>query len=72
MRSDCHGECRGSGVLRKIGGEWKISHYNLTIPIPNALAKRVVEMIRSQPPAPPNVGDAGGAYVVAVPSAGGE
>ena len=72
LDSASYGECRGSGVLRKIAGEWKIAHYNLTIPIPNALAKRVVEMIRAQPPAPPNVGDAGGEHVAAVPSAGGE
>ncbi|HKS23618.1 MAG TPA: S46 family peptidase, partial [Thermoanaerobaculia bacterium] len=72
LDSASYGDCRGSGVLRKINGEWKIAHYNLTIPIPNALAKRVVEMIRSQPPAPPNVGDAGGDHVAAVPSAGGE
>jgi hypothetical protein len=44
-----YGPCRGSGVLRRIGSEWKIAQYNLTIPIPNALAKQVVEMIRSQP-----------------------
>ena len=71
LDSASYGECRGSGVVRKVGGEWKIAYYNLTIPIPNALAKRVVEMIRSQPPAPPNVGDAGGAHAVPGPSAGG-
>lgn len=41
-----YGPCRGSGVLRHIAGQWKISQYHLTIPIPNALAARVVEMIR--------------------------
>ncbi|HET7711015.1 MAG TPA: nuclear transport factor 2 family protein [Thermoanaerobaculia bacterium] len=46
LDSASYGECRGSGVLRKIGGEWKLVHYNLTIPIPNDLAKSVVEMIR--------------------------
>jgi len=48
LDSASYGDCRGSGVVRKIGGEWKIVHYNLTIPIPNALAKRVVEMIRGR------------------------
>ncbi len=43
------GTCRGTGVLRQIHGEWKISQYNLSIPIPNALASAVVEMIRSAP-----------------------
>jgi len=46
LDSASYGECRGSGVLRRIDGRWKISHYNLTIPIPNDLAKSVVEMIR--------------------------
>ena len=46
LDSASYGECRGSGVLRRISGTWKIAHYNLTIPIPNDLAKTVVEMIR--------------------------
>jgi len=60
LDSASYGECRGSGVVRKINGEWKIAHYNLTIPIPNALAKQVVEMIRAQlgPPASPPAGAA--------------
>jgi ketosteroid isomerase-like protein len=48
LDSASYGDCRGSGVVRKIGGEWKIVHYNLTIPIPNALAKKVVAMIRGE------------------------
>jgi ketosteroid isomerase-like protein len=27
--------CRGSGVLQKIDGEWKIAHYVLSIAVPN-------------------------------------
>ena len=46
LDSASYGECRGTGVLEKIGGEWKIQQYHLTIPIPNALAKEVVERIR--------------------------
>ena len=46
LANESYGPCRGTGVLRKIGGEWKIAQYNLTIPIPNELAKTVVEMIR--------------------------
>lgn len=49
LDSASYGECRGSGVLRRIDGEWKIAHYNLTIPIPNDLAKDVVKMIRNPP-----------------------
>ena len=33
------GPARGSGVLVKIAGEWKIAQYNLSIPIPNELAR---------------------------------
>lgn len=43
------GECRGSGVLVKADGEWKVTQYNLTIPIPNAIASAVVDMIRAEP-----------------------
>lgn len=48
LDSASYGECRGSGVLRRDAGTWKIAHYNLTIPIPNALAKKFVEEIRKQ------------------------
>jgi ketosteroid isomerase-like protein len=47
LDSASYGECRGSGVVRKDGGRWKIAHYNLSIPIPNALAKTIVEEIKS-------------------------
>jgi len=39
------GLCRGSGVLVLLGGEWKIAQYNLSIPIPNALASEIVKKI---------------------------
>ena len=42
-----YGECRGTGALRRIDGKWRIVQYNLTIPVPNAIAPRVVEMIRA-------------------------
>jgi ketosteroid isomerase-like protein len=48
LDSASYGECRGTGVLRRIGGEWKIAHYNLTIPIPNELAKEFVGRIRGR------------------------
>jgi ketosteroid isomerase-like protein len=58
LDSASYGVCRGSGVLRNVGGEWKIAQYNLSIPIPNALAKKFVEEIRgasplAAPPTPP-------------------
>jgi hypothetical protein len=42
------GPCRGSGVLVRIGQEWKIAQYNLSIPIPNSLAPSVVKQIAGQ------------------------
>ena len=43
------GPCRGSGVLRRESGVWKIVQYNLSIPIPNAIAYDVAEQIKKQP-----------------------
>jgi len=34
--------CRGSGVVKKVGAEWKIAHYVLSIAIPNDNVKEVV------------------------------
>ncbi|CAN5529247.1 hypothetical protein BH09PLA1_BH09PLA1_27930 [soil metagenome] len=48
LHSDSYGTCRGSGVLRFINGQWKIAQYILSIPLPNSLAKSVVEMIRAE------------------------
>ncbi|MDX2132128.1 MAG: nuclear transport factor 2 family protein [Planctomycetota bacterium] len=52
------GTCRGSGVLVRTDdrGErrWRIAQYNLSIPVPNALAEQVVGLIRgAQAPADP-------------------
>lgn len=53
LDSASYGECRGTGVLERIDGRWRILQYHLTIPVPNALAKEVVARIREQaaPPA---------------------
>jgi len=48
-----YGTCRGTGVLRKYKGTWRIEQYALTIPVPNALADQLVALIRSQPTAKP-------------------
>lgn len=53
LDSASYGECRGSGVLQKVNGRWLVEQYNLTIPIPNDLAKEFVGRIRdfsTQPP----------------------
>jgi hypothetical protein len=53
------GTARGSGVLvveedsneeqTKKTRKWKVAQYHLTVPIPNALMDKVVEMIRDNP-----------------------
>jgi hypothetical protein len=49
------GPSRGSGVLVKTLEGWKITQYNLSVPIPNALMKEVKELIEksSQEPRKP-------------------
>jgi len=39
------GPARGSGVLVQENKTWKIAHYNLAIPIPNAIVDTVVQQI---------------------------
>lgn len=46
LDSASYGECRGSGVLERNDGGWRIVQYHLTIPMPNDLAKELVERIR--------------------------
>lgn len=48
LDSATYGECRGTGVVRLVEGTWRVAQYNLTIPIPNDLAKTVVGMIREK------------------------
>jgi dienelactone hydrolase len=49
------GPCRGSGVAVKRDDTWKIAHYNLTVPVPNAILDKVVEMVAEElkNPTPP-------------------
>lgn len=49
LKNENYGVTRGTGVLRSIDGLWKIAQYHLTIPVPNALAREVVAMIRDLP-----------------------
>lgn len=46
LRSAKLGACRGTGVLRREGDAWRVVLYDLTIPIPNALAVEVAGKIR--------------------------
>jgi len=36
--------CRGSGVLQKIDGEWKIKHYVLSIAVPNDKVDELIKL----------------------------
>lgn len=36
--------CRGSGVLEKIGNEWKIKQYVLSMTIPNDVSNKVIKI----------------------------
>lgn len=36
--------CRGSGVLKKVEGKWKIAHYVLSIAVPNENVDELVEL----------------------------
>lgn len=47
LDSESYGTSRGTGVLVRKNGSWKISQYALTFPIPNDLAKGMTAEIRS-------------------------
>lgn len=47
LSSESYGTCRGSGVLIKTQQGWKISQYNLSIPMPNGIAKALVKQIKA-------------------------
>lgn len=47
LLSKSYGTCRGSGVLIKTKQGWKISQYNLSIPMPNGIAKALVKQIKT-------------------------
>jgi len=41
------GTCRGSGVLVYINEEWKLSHYNLSVMIPNDLIEDFISLVKN-------------------------
>jgi hypothetical protein len=43
-----YGVARGTGVLRREGGAWKVVQYHLTFPIPNDLADDLTRRIRER------------------------
>lgn len=48
LRNDSYGETRGTGVLVKGDSGWHVAQYNLTIPIPNDLAREFTTRIAAQ------------------------
>ena len=36
--------CRGSGVLQKVDGTWKIAHYVLSIAVPNENVSELIAL----------------------------
>lgn len=47
LQNAAFGECRGTGVLVKQDGEWKVAQYNLTVPIPNDLLRTFAGQIKA-------------------------
>jgi phosphohistidine phosphatase SixA/ketosteroid isomerase-like protein len=47
LENEHYGTCRGSGCLRREGEGWRIALYDLSIPMPNDLARDFVERIRA-------------------------
>lgn len=48
LDNESYGKVRGSGVLRLDGERWRITQYVLSIPVPNELAKELVQRIRER------------------------
>ncbi len=48
LDNDSYGLTRGTGVFVRTAAGWKMSQYHLTIPVPNDLARTLVELIRKE------------------------
>jgi ketosteroid isomerase-like protein len=48
LHNEKYGKLRGTGVLRRIDGRWKIAQYNLTFLVPNDATPGVVDLIRGE------------------------
>ena len=51
LHNEKYGETRGSGVLVRQAGGWRVAQYVLSMPVPNELATDLVERIRALPAA---------------------
>lgn len=47
LDNDKLGLCRGSGVLLRESGAWKIAQYNLSMPVPNEMIEKVARAIEA-------------------------
>jgi len=47
LDNDKYGVCRGTGVLRKLDGKWRVAQYSLSFMVPNAAAGDVVRILRT-------------------------
>jgi ketosteroid isomerase-like protein len=50
--NETYGDCRGTGVLLRQAGTWKLAHYSLTLLVPNEATPAVIEVIRAGPRGP--------------------
>jgi len=50
LDNNSFGETRGTGVLVRQNGHWKVAQYHLAIPIPNALADEISRQIKAFKP----------------------
>lgn len=47
LTSQKYGSVRGTGVLRRVGDSWRLSHYSMTLAVPNGAMEAVREAIVS-------------------------
>ncbi len=48
LDNEKYGTCRGTGVVRKVEGKWRVCQYHLTFPVPNDVAERVTTLIKTE------------------------
>jgi len=48
LASKSYWTCRGTAVLEKIDGQWKIRHYNLMFTVPNSATKEIKPIIERE------------------------
>lgn len=48
LASKSYWTCRGTAVLEKVNGQWKIRHYNLMFTIPNSAVKEIKPIVQRE------------------------